>query len=175
MGTWLWRTVWAPLAVQTTAVPSIALPHAVTVHMLVWVRIRAGAVAVCVVRFALEWEGVCSGQNGLCGHKHLAVVTERQARCGWVELQGVCLLHLSKDLQDVCFLLEEWRQGLHCGGRSTRAGGGVLCAGSISLRTRRDHIIEYKEEVSLTESCSLDRTDTILGLRTWFLCILRLH
>ncbi len=55
-----------------------------------------------------------------------------------MELQRVRLLHLAKNLQDVCFLLEEGGKGLHGGGRSTRARGGVLCAVAISLQTERD-------------------------------------
>lgn len=59
---------------------------------------------------------VSSSQDSLCGHQNLAVVTEGNAACRGVELEGVGLLHLAEDLQDVCFLLEEWGQGLHgCG------------------------------------------------------------
>lgn len=107
--------------------------------MLVCVCVRAGAVAVCVVGFALQREGVRRSQNSLCGHEHLAVVAERQARRGWVEFEGVRLLHLAQDLQDVCFLLEEGRQGLHVGGGATRARRGMLCAVAISLWTDTDY------------------------------------
>ncbi len=77
MVAWLWRTVWAPLAVQTASVPSLTLHRPITIDMLLCVSVRAGAVAVCVVGFALQREGVRSGQNSFCGHEHLAVVAER--------------------------------------------------------------------------------------------------
>lgn len=128
----------APFAVQTVAVPSLTLRRTLAIHVLVGVAIRAGAVAVWVMGFALELERVRGGQHGFGGHQHLAVVTEGQAGCGRVELQGVRLLHLSKDFQDVRLLLEERRQGLHGGSGSTGTRGGVLCAETISLWAQRD-------------------------------------